>query len=142
MLESGKKDWAYELYTKWKEVRLRGFLYKVCIYFDQKNGTACCSDTAISFHYISPPMLYVMYYMVYHLRCVILKSFLLKYSLFVQTRVFPRSQGYDIKLNCWSCVRNIFSIVKLNMKISIILFHRGSILYLLTKHFLYCCCCL
>ena len=34
----------------------------------QKNGTACCSDTAISFHYISPPMLYVMYYLVYHLR--------------------------------------------------------------------------
>jgi len=52
--KSGKKDWAYELYTKWKE----------------KNGTACCSDTAISFHYISPPMLYVMYYMVYHLRPV------------------------------------------------------------------------
>ena len=34
----------------------------------QLDGTACCSDTAISFHYISPPMLYVMYYLVYHLR--------------------------------------------------------------------------
>merc|ERR1719342_1607683 len=52
--KSGKKDWAYELYTKWPE----------------KNGTACCSDTAISFHYISPQMQYVMYYLVYHLRLV------------------------------------------------------------------------
>ena len=50
--KSGRKDWFYELYTKWPEL----------------NGTACCSDTAISFHYISPPMLYVMYYLVYHLR--------------------------------------------------------------------------
>lgn len=38
--------------------------------FPEKNGTACCSDTAISFHYISPPMQYVMYYLVYHLRPV------------------------------------------------------------------------
>ena len=40
----------------------------IILSLDQKNGTACCSDTAISFHYISPPMLYVMYYLVYHLR--------------------------------------------------------------------------
>ena len=42
-------------------------LYNNYVYI-QLNGTACCSDTAISFHYISPPMLYVMYYLVYHLR--------------------------------------------------------------------------
>ena len=43
------------------------FLWFIVLLF-QLNGTACCSDTAISFHYISPPMLYVMYYLVYHLR--------------------------------------------------------------------------
>lgn len=50
----GKKDWAYFIYTKYPEA----------------NGTACCSDTAISFHYIPPHMQYVMYYLIYHLRAV------------------------------------------------------------------------
>ena len=50
--EYGRKDGAYYEYTKWEE----------------KSGTACCSDSAISFHYITPQMFYVMYYLIYHLR--------------------------------------------------------------------------
>ncbi|XP_054287746.1 glycoprotein-N-acetylgalactosamine 3-beta-galactosyltransferase 1-like [Macrosteles quadrilineatus] len=44
------------------------YWYYQYIYYNTTDGLNCCSDLAITFHYISPQQLYVMDYMIYHLR--------------------------------------------------------------------------
>ncbi|XP_067621746.1 glycoprotein-N-acetylgalactosamine 3-beta-galactosyltransferase 1 [Eurosta solidaginis] len=46
----------------------KGFWYWKYIYYETDEGLDCCADTAISFHYISPNQMYVMDYLIYHLR--------------------------------------------------------------------------
>lgn len=44
--------------------------YWRAIYYDIKEGLECCSDTAISFHYVSPNLMYVIDYLLYHVRVI------------------------------------------------------------------------
>ncbi|ROT83888.1 Glycoprotein-N-acetylgalactosamine 3-beta-galactosyltransferase 1 [Penaeus vannamei] len=38
------------------------------IYYPNKVGLECCSDTAVSFHYVPPNKMYELEYLLYHLR--------------------------------------------------------------------------
>ncbi|XP_069676451.1 glycoprotein-N-acetylgalactosamine 3-beta-galactosyltransferase 1-like isoform X3 [Periplaneta americana] len=46
----------------------KDFWYWKFIYYPSELGMGCCSDTAISFHYVSPSQMHVLEYLIYHLR--------------------------------------------------------------------------
>ncbi|KAK4873723.1 hypothetical protein RN001_013083 [Aquatica leii] len=46
----------------------KDFWYWKYIYYESKEGMDCCSDNAVSFHYVSPNQMYVLEYLIYHLR--------------------------------------------------------------------------
>jgi glycoprotein-N-acetylgalactosamine 3-beta-galactosyltransferase len=46
----------------------KSFWYWQYIYYESKEGMDCCSDNAVSFHYVTPNQMYVLEYLIYHLR--------------------------------------------------------------------------
>ncbi|XP_060660114.1 glycoprotein-N-acetylgalactosamine 3-beta-galactosyltransferase 1-like [Drosophila nasuta] len=44
------------------------FWYWSYMFYKTDDGLDCCSDNAVSFHYVSPAQMYVMDYLIYHLK--------------------------------------------------------------------------
>lgn len=64
----------------------KDFWYWKYIYYKTDEGLDCCSDNAISFHYVSPNQMYELDYLIYHLR---------PYGIVFQPQPLPQKQTLE-----------------------------------------------
>ncbi|RWS09588.1 glycoprotein-N-acetylgalactosamine 3-beta-galactosyltransferase 1-like protein, partial [Leptotrombidium deliense] len=82
--------------------------YPKYIYYPSEIGMNCCSDTAISFHYISPSTMYVLEYLLYHLRPHGVQSEVISTN---EMNVALKNLRYSINKNGINHFRHLISLV-------------------------------